>query len=121
MDFLRRMPVSGSFEALQLFMLDMVSRNDKSIQPHESEVKALMQGLPRYEQSRNLRWLRQAIEHPEFYGLQSRGLPPQPTRKRIFLKAFLPHPLPSPVCFTRKISTKKAEELKQLIEDSKKK
>ncbi|MEY8574684.1 hypothetical protein AALD01_09765 [Oscillospiraceae bacterium 21-37] len=120
LDSLRHIPRSGSFEKLQLFVLDMASSRSEA-QLNESEIRELLQGLPPYEQSRNLRWLRQAIEHPEFYGLQNQCLPPNPARKRIFLRTLLPHPLPSPVCFTRKISKKKAEKLKQLIEDSKKK
>ena len=120
LDSLRHIPRSDSFEKLQLFVLDMASSSSEA-QLNESKIRKLMQDLPPYEQSRNLRWLRQAIEHPEFYGLQSQGLSPKTPRKRIFLRALLSHPLPSPVCFTRKISEKKAEKLKQIIEDSKKK
>ena len=101
LDSLRHIPRSGSFEKLQLFVLDMASSRSEA-QLNESEIRELLQGLPPYE-------------------LQSQCLPPNPTRKRIFLRALLPHPLPSPVCFTRRISKKKAEKLKQLIEDSKKK
>ena len=120
-DSLRRVPMSGSFAELQQLVLDTVQPGYLcSYQNAAKEIVDALGDVPLFEQSRNLRWLKQTVEYPEMY------MPPKAQKrthwKRFPFRALLQkHSLVSAVCFTRKISRKQKEKLEKMIEDSKKK
>lgn len=69
-DSLRRMPVSGNFVELQRLVLDIIQSGRLcSYQTAAEDILSEMEDVPPFEQSRNFRWLKQTIEHPEMYAL----------------------------------------------------
>jgi hypothetical protein len=122
MDSLRRVPASENYQKLQQLVLDTVqSARPCSYQEAAKEIGKILDGTPVYEQNRNMRWLKQTIEHPEMYQLSPNRQAQRPKRKQLCPKFMSKHVLASSVCFTRKISRKQKEKLEQIIEDSKKK
>lgn len=121
LDSLRHLPVSESFVKLQQSVLDTVLQdNSPSYRLAARDIADVMNDTPEYEQTRNFRWLRQSLEHPEMYTV--REAPPKKGRRRHILRElFSKYPLASSMCFTRRISPKQKEKLEQMIEDSKKK
>ena len=122
LDSLRRLPTSESFTVMQQLVLNKVQSDCScSCQSAAEEIVDSLECIPPFEQSRNIRWLKQAIEHPEMYEVY----PKQQTRKTKpqyrLLKFFSKIPIASGVCFTRKISRKQKQKLEQIIQDSKKK
>ena len=120
LDSLWQPPISENFLKLEEIMLDTVQPGVlPSIQLAAKNVVDALEGMPPYEQKRNLRWLRQIVEHSEMYIPKK---PPSRKRRRSTLKGiFRRYPLASSLCFTRKISPKQKARLEKLIEDSKKK
>lgn len=81
-DSLRRVPMSGSFAELQQLVLDTVQPGYLcSYQNAAKEIVDALGDVPLFEQSRNLRWLKQTVEYPEMY------MPPK-AQKRTHWKRF---------------------------------
>ncbi len=122
LDSLRRLPVSDSFQALQRFILTATARKgEQTIHLDEQSIMQVIGTSPQYEQNRNLRWMKQAVEHPELYVAPKVKWKYNPIRKFVFQSISLRYPFTSPVCFTRHISSKRQKSLEAIIEKSKKK
>lgn len=68
LDSLWQPPISENFLKLEEIMLDTVQPGVlPSIQLAAKNVVDALEGMPPYEQKRNLRWLRQIVEHSEMY------------------------------------------------------
>lgn len=120
-DSLRRMPVSGNFVELQRLVLDIIQAGRLcSYQTAAEDILSEMEDVPLFEQSRNFRWLKQTIEHPEMYA-RPKAQQERRWHKQRLRKLFQKRSLVSSVCLTRKISKRQKDKLEQLIEDSKKK
>ena len=80
MDSLRWLPTSEKFQDLQQLVLDTAQPG--RFPSSKEAAKAILDQLDNmtpFEQSRNLRWLRQCIEHPKMY---AKGVPSLRQRRR---------------------------------------